>query len=473
MKRIILIATVFILSSIQVFAQMKVSGTVKDSKGEPVMGAVVMLESTTKGSVTDVDGHYVIDIPAGLKDARLKASCIGFTEETKPVGKGGVIDFVIKEDMEQLDEVVVVGYGSMHKSDLTGSVTSVRIDETSASHSNTIDKLLQGRAAGVQVLSNGGSPDSGISIRIRGVSSFNGSTEPLYVVDGVIINAGGGGETLLSQGEDNAATDETTNGLMGLNPRDIASMEILKDASATAIYGALGANGVILITTKSAERDRPTINFNAGADVGRIAGWADVLSFDDFGRYLSYKVKNNLGVDASMYLKRMYSNTDELTGLLVTPTDWQERCLRDAISQRYYFSISGRPESITYNLSLGYSDKEGVVKNTGVKQYTVRLNLNKEITKKLKVSSKMNFAYIDSKLTQGTGGGRMTAATSMIRSMVTYRPFQYGIRDYDDEEEDDGSTSSPFKWMDPIHFINSRKEYRVTPNISLDYKLQL
>ncbi len=328
MKRIIFIAVVAFLSSLECLAGIVVKGTVKDGKGEPVVGAMVLLDSSTRGSMTDIDGKYEIEIPANIKSPTLKASCLGYKEEVKSVGNASIIDFVLVDNMEVLDEVVVVGYGSMRKSDLTGSVTSVRFNENEASHSGTIDQLLQGRAAGVQVLNNGGSPDSGISIRVRGISSFNGSTEPLYVIDGVIINSSGGGEALLTQGEDNVGGDETTNGLMGLNPRDIASMEILKDASATAIYGALGANGVILITTKTAEKERPSINFNSGVDLGTITGWADVLSFDEYANYLSYKVKNSLGVDASMYLKRMYSDIDNLEGLLVTPVNWQKRCLR-------------------------------------------------------------------------------------------------------------------------------------------------
>ena len=177
-----------------------------------------------------------------------------YTSRTLPIGNRTTLDFVLEEDAGQLEEVVVVGYGAMRKSDLTGAVTSVKIDEGAAARSTSLDQLLQGRAAGVQVLANNASPDAGINIRIRGMGSFNSSTDPLYVVDGIINNGQSEMVTTITQGADSAGSDEATNGLPGLNPQDIERIEILKDASATAIYGSQGANGVVLITTKVRHR---------------------------------------------------------------------------------------------------------------------------------------------------------------------------------------------------------------------------
>ena len=228
--------TGFLLISGSVFAQdrLTVKGTVKDSKGEALVGAVVLLQDTTVGAVTDADGKYTITIPAGKKAPKLVYSSISYVSKTIDVNGRTIIDAVLDDDLEQLEEVVVVGYGAMRKSDITGSVTSVKIDETKASQTASIDQLLQGQAAGVQVVSNSAAPDAGVSVVVRGASSFNSSSSPLYVVDGVIINTSGS-ISMGSHGGNDSGITEDTNGLMGISPQDIASMEILKDASATAI----------------------------------------------------------------------------------------------------------------------------------------------------------------------------------------------------------------------------------------------
>lgn len=470
LRSILLVSLVF--AGLTAYAQTRITGTVKDTKGVPVIGAAVILNgSTSVAAMTDMDGKYTLVIPASAKKPQLRVNMMSYVEQIVDVAGRAVIDVVLEEDTQELEEVVVVGYGSMRKSDLTGSVSSVRIDEGDAARSSSIDQLLQGHAAGVQVLSNGGAPDSGVSIRIRGLSSFNGSTEPLYVVDGIIINASQGGETLLSRGQDNSDSSESINGLMGLNPQDIASMEILKDASATAIYGAMGANGVVIITTKSATSDRPVVNFSAGADVTSLYKKLPVLSFDEYVDFLFMKKEaepTNTSIDT--YLGYIYEDPANRTGLKVKPADWQEECLRTAVGQRYYLSVSGRPKSYSYSFSLGFNDKPGIVKNTGVKQYTGRLNLDKVVNKRLKFGTKTSLAYIDSDMTQATGGGRMTAATSLIRSMTTYRPYSTDNQDLEDEE-DDTLRSSPDRWVNKLHFINTRQEYRITPSLYANYKI--
>ena len=468
MKKFILLV-VLAFCSLGAFAQTRISGTVKDTKGVPVIGAAVMLDgSTSVAAITDLDGKYVLTIPSSAKNPRLRVNMMSYVEKIVPVGDKAIIDIIIEEDTEQLEESVVVGYGSMRKSDLTGSVTSVKIDEGNAARSSSIDQLLQGHAAGVQVLSNSAAPDAGVSIRIRGVSSFNGSTEPLYVVDGIIINASQGGETLISKGEDNASSDEAINGLMGINPQDIASLEVLKDASATAIYGAQGANGVVLITTKSASKDRPSINFSSGIDISSVYQKQPLLNFDEYVDYLYAKQELGVGESVTTYLDRIYDDPVGRNGLKVTPIDWQDECLRTAIGQRYYFSIAGRPKSFSYLFSLSYSDKQGIVKETGVKQYTGRLNLDKTVGKRFKLGTKVGFSYVDSDMTQATGGGRMTAATSLIRSMVSFRPYT-SVNQEDEDDDDINLMSSPDRWVNKTHFINMRKEYRVNPSFYLDY----
>lgn len=467
MKRTaILILTILSMAlSLSLKAQItKVSGTVKDSEGRPVIGAAVILHgSQSVGVVTDLDGNYQITLPAGHANPRLEASSLGYKTMIAEVNSS-VLNFVLEEDSEELEETVVVGYGSMRRSDLTGSVASVKVSEDDAMRSTSVDQLLQGRAAGVRVTSAGGAPDGGISINIRGMSSFN-DTQPLYVVDGVIINSSGTSSSLLS---DDETYDEDTNGLIGLNPSDIANIEILKDASATAIYGALGANGVILITTKDARTEKPTVLLNIGTDISYRYKKMDLLDFDEYVDYLSVL---DTKLDVLTYI---FEDPYEMTGLKVTPVDWQDYVMRTAVSQRYNVSISGKPSKMSYNLSLGYTDSQGIIKGTELDRYTARLNLSNYITKNLKLVFKTNVSYVESHMTQSTGSASMSASSSLVRSMLTSRPYMNGVEEEDvdeeiNEDEDTSNLAGPDRWMSG--YSNKREELRITPNLSAEWRI--
>jgi len=450
---------------------MQVSGVVKDSKDVPVIGAAVMLEGISSvGVVTDMDGRYTLKIPQGAKKPRLVVSCLSYQTVTVDI-TSSVVNVVLQDDAEELEETVVVGYGSMRRSDLTGSVTSVKIEDEDAARSTSIDQLLQGRAAGVHVTSSGGGPDGGVSISIRGTSSFNSDSQPLYVIDGVIVNSSGAGDALLTGANDYT---EETNGLMGLNPSDIASIEILKDASATAIYGALGANGVILVTTKEARSEKPRVLVSVGTDISHRYKKMDIMSFDEYVDYLEIMEPTRL--------YNLYTDPEERTGLKVQPVDWQDYTMRTAITQRYNISVSGKPDKMSYNLSFGYMNSQGIIKNTEVDRYTLRLNLSNSFSKNFKLTFKTNMSYVDSQMTQSTGSSAMTSATSMIRSMLSTRPYVSSGDILDDNEEDQdgdgevdtdesGSTyrSGPDKWLSD--FDNSRKEFRVTPSLSAEWRM--
>ena len=396
----------------------------------------------------------------------ISISLLGLTSLAQ-VPDSTVLAEIYAERQDTLEETVVVGYGAMRKSDLTGAVTSIRVEDDEAARSTSLDQLMQGKAAGVQIVRNGGAPDGGISVRIRGLSSFNGSSEPLYVVDGVLLNTSQGGETLLSRGADNGSSDEAMNGLLGLSPSDIQSIEVLKDASATAIYGALGANGVVLITTKTGRKERPTIRFTAGVDVSMPSKRIDVLSFDEYVQYLE-------DTGSTGYLNEIYEDPANHAGLKVRPVDWQKEAMRTAVSQRYNFAIYGKPKNLSYAFSLSFNDMRGVIKQTGVRQYIGRLNLDWTLHPKVKIGTRFNMAHIHSDMTQSTGGGRMSSATSLARSMLSYRPYfaDYDLDDsqiYDDGDED--VKSSPYRWLDKTHFSNDRKDYRITPNLYIEAKL--
>ena len=463
----ILALTVCVLSGYVSFAQSSrtVSGTVKDVSGQPIIGAAVMVEGfSSSGSITDVNGKYKVVIPASAGEkAALTISFLSYETQTVPVGDRVVIDVVLEEDSELLEEVVVVGYGAMRRSDLTGSVASVKINEDDAGKAASLDELLKGRAAGVTVLGSSAAPDAAVSVRVRGITSLNGSNEPLYVVDGVIMSSPSD-PTMFTQGNSNAGTDEGVNAMMGINPQDIASMEILKDASATAIYGSAGANGVVLITTKSATRDRPTIKFSAGVDVSHVYKELEMLSFDEYVDFVS---------DMGGSLSKIYENTKERTGLKVTPVNWQDYLLRNAVSQRYYLSVSGRPKTLSYNFSVGYNRKDGVVQQTGAEQYTLRLNVNKTLFKNFTIGTKTNLAYIYSRMTQGMSATSLDAGTSMMRSMLVSRPYMALNPDteLEDEQGDDYDEfrSTPARWLSDFNSL--RKEYRITPHIFVQWKI--
>lgn len=444
-----------------------IKGSVKDSKGEVVIGAAVILEGFPNvGAVTDINGAYSLRLPEGYGNmAKLTVSCIGYKSESVQIGKNAVIDFTITEDNEILEEVVVVGYGSMRKSDLTGSVASVRIDDAQAAQSSSLDELLLGRASGVDVVTNSGAPDAGVNIRVRGMGSFNGSTEPLYVVDGIILNppTEAGATLFQNAGQDTDDTNDELNGLMGINPNDIENMEILKDASATAIYGALGANGVVLITTKSAKKEKPSVQFSAGTTVSMPYKKMPMMNFDE---YVDYRVKTGRSK-----LSDFYTDPDNRDGLKVKPMDWQEYCISPAVSQRYNIAISGKPKTMSYRFSLGYNKKDGILKQTGSEQFTSRLNLDKHFGSKVVVGTKTSLAYINSDLMQVASNGSLTASSSVMRSILGSRPYVKlnGEDDEEGDEEDDVElAATPKRWLQ--YSQNFRKEFRVTPSIYAQYK---
>ena len=484
----ILALTVCVLSGYISYAQssVTVSGTVKDSEGLPIIGAVVMVDGqTSTGVTTDADGEYTIKVPASAgSKAALNVSCLSYETQVKAIAGKSVVNFTLRDDSEQLDEVVVVGYGALRRSDLTGSVTSVKIDDDDAGRAQSLDQLLKGKAAGVRVTSNSASPDAGVSIRVRGTTSLNGTNEPLYVVDGVILSSPPS-VGMFSQGLANTGNDEAVNAMMGINPQDIASMEILKDASATAIYGAAGANGVVLITTKTANRDKPVVRFNAGVDVATMYKHIDMLTYDEYLQYIKaqylYANRGTIASEADMteanwnsLYGHLYDDPINMTGMKYDPVNWLDYVTRTAVSQRYYFSVSGRPSTLSYSFSLGYNNKQGIVKQTNAEQITMRLNVTKQLFKNFQIGTKSNLAYVSSSMTQGLAVGALDGAGSMMRSMLTSRPYMRKDNLLDDDVEDDEASlgalrSTPARWL--ADYQSLRKEYRITPHIFADWKI--
>lgn len=461
--------------------QRTVKGVIKDTAGEPVIGAGIMLDGKpSAGTVSDINGNYSLTFtPVKGVAPRLVISCLGFETQEIDVAGRSVINIVLEEDAEIIEETVVVGYGALRRSDLTGSVTSVKIDDVEAGQSASLSSLLQGRAAGVQVTNNSASPDAGVSIQIRGASSFNSGSEPLYVVDGIILNVSGSSTLMTGNlGDDNSGTDEMSNGLMGINPMDIASIEVLKDASATAIYGSQGANGVILITTKTAHREKPVINASVGIDVStpyKKQPMMDFTGYTDFLRAVTespivQQYNPDLVNTANIRLNVFRNNTFYDKYDII---DWQDYLMRNAVTQRYYVSVAGNPRQTNYLFSIGYNSTEGIIKTTGFQNITVRLNVDRSFGKKFSMGAKIGVSYLDSKLTQGASTGRLTAATSLMRSMLTTPPISK-ILEYDEEGDvidwgdDENQQYSPNRWMQG--FVNDKIEYRVNPSFFIQWK---
>lgn len=455
-------AVILLSASLQAMAQggMTISGTVKDAGGEPVMGAVVVLDGKAGvGAITDVNGKYTLKLP--VTKGRITVQCLGYADQGADLTTSTVYDFTLQDDAQMLERVVVVGYGTMRESDITGSVSQVKVDDNEAARATSLDQMLKGRAAGVHVQSSSGAPGAGIDIKIRGNSSFNGGGEPLYVVDGVIINSSNDSFSPMSKA---GLQGEQTSGLLGINPQDIASMEILKDASATAIYGALGANGVILITTKQADKEKPVINFNAGVEIAKAYKKIDVLDREQYGEYLRAK-------NYSTGLGKLYVNAwDNSMGYKVDEADWQDLMMRTAVNDRYYLSVANRSKTTSYMFSVSYKDSQGILKNTDLNQFNARLSLDQKITKALKVGLKVNVSKVSANALQGAAVNTLSSMTSSIRNMLASRPY-YNFDDDDEEAagltEDSGAR--PDRWLKD--YVNKRDEYRVIPTVFAEYKI--
>ena len=440
--------TVALLLTVELFAQTAVSGRITDKNGESVIGATILVKGTTTGTSSDAEGRYKIIIPAAAEKT-LQVSYLGYKPQEIAVGTRTRIDIELESDEAQIEEVVVVGYGTLRKSDVTGAVTSVKIDKNEAAQVASFDKLLQGHAAGVQVTTGNAAPGGAVSVKIRGTSSFNGTGEPLYVVDGIILNPS-------SQDVKNplgSTGQEAQNALASISPQDIASMEILKDASATAIYGSMGANGVVLITTKQGTSDTPRIEFSTIVDISTPRKHIDVLDLDQFLAY-----SDDVGV-----------SLDIKEGEVLEARDWQDYTMRNAVSINTRVSVSGRSDKSNYYLAGGYLDNNGIIRNTNVRQYDFRANFDHRIAKFIKVGTKTTVSNRKNQMTQGTEPGgtqNATRATSMIRQMLGSKPYvTTSGEDLGDEEDYKGTDL----WLNS--YEDGSDEFRLSGSLYADIRL--
>lgn len=430
-----------------------VEGIVTDETGQTVIGAAVQLKGMKSvGNVTDVDGKFSIDVP-DVKEGVLVVSCLGYRTKYVPLKGRTVIDIILETDIEALDEVIVVGYGSMRKSDLTGSVASVETDEAESARTTSFEKMLQGKAAGVVVSTGSAAPGGSVSVRIRGTSSLRGNNSPLYVVDGNIMSDLGDTSDPMSAGQGGGnSRAEAQNPLASISPQDIQGIEILKDASATAIYGSQGANGVVLITTKSGKTGKPSVMVSANVTLSTLAREIPMLSTEE---YIDFR-------NAPEFLKGGTPMT--MDGLAAV--NWQKECTRLAVSQNYRASVSGKSNKTSYYLAAGYSNQQGIIRKTGVDKYDVRVNLEQEISKYLTVKSNSSFSSVRTNMTSGTDKLANTR-TSIVRHMISFKPYK-GIAAGDDYSTYDEDITSPEAWF--TDYDDKSRENVFSTVLSLDIK---
>lgn len=373
----------------------KITGKVLDDHGEPVIGANVAVVGTTIGVITDLDGNFELMVP---DRADIKVSYIGYVAQTFKVSTQSVYTVTLREDTELIDEVVVVGYGSIKKSDISGSVVSVDNEQMLKRNPINLNQGLQGAAAGVMVSRNSGDPEGNATIRIRGVATVNGSADPLYVVDGVQVG----------------------NNANFVNPADVENIEVLKDASATAIYGARGANGVILITTKKGSKGATKLNFAANFGIQNFTGKLDVADAEMF----AYSVRQGRANDNAVVQNQAFG--ESYIGKLRN-IDWQDVMTRTALQQNYTMSASGGSDNTQASFSVGYLNNEGIVIESNFSRLTARANVTHKIKNFIEVGG--NIAFLHSEK-YGDGNLRSYAILTPTMDYVDATTKEFISHDY-------------------------------------------
>ena len=427
--------------------ELTVSGTVNDDFG-PIIGASVLVKGTSNGSITDMNGEFTLSgVPA---KGTLVISFIGYQTQEIQVNNQQKLSINLKEDSQQLQEVVVVavGYGDVRRKDLTGSIAKADIKELVKTPVNNVAESLGGRIAGVQVSSTDGGLGDNFNIVIRGAGSLTQSTAPLYVIDGF--------------------PQETSN-MGSLNPNDIESIDVLKDASATAIYGSRGANGVVIITTKKGKSGKPTISYNGSFTVGLVNNTPEMMDGYEFVK-LQQEV---MGAEdfKNMYLKD--GNTLEDYRKFKS-YDWQKEIYRTAMSHNHHVLLNGNAGDLKYSTSVSYNDQEGVIINSDLNRYQARVNLSQQFNKRLKVDANANFA---STTQNGPNPSNNTSAmsTAFMYSVWAYRPVSPSGADLKDEIYDTDIDMAEDYRFNPV--LSAKNEYRrnttntLQANLSAEYEI--
>ena len=437
--------------SIGAFAQqIAVKGHVKDTTGEPVIGANVLVKGTTNGTITDFDGNFMLNVP---KDAILSVSFVGY--KSAEVKAASTVMVTLEDDSQVLDAVVVIGYGSVKKNDMTGSVTAIKPDKLNKGLITNAQDMMTGKIAGVSVISKGGAPGEGATIRIRGGSSLTAENDPLIVIDGLAM--------------DNKGVKGLANPLSMVNPNDIESFTVLKDASATAIYGSRASNGVIIITTKKGQAGaRPTISYDGNVSVSTVKSTVDVMDGDQFRSF----IKDIWGEDSEAYSKLGNANTD-----------WQKEIFRPAVSTDHNLTISGGLKNMPYRVSFGYTNQNGIVKTSKFERYTASVSLAPSFFEDhLKVNANLKGMIAKNRYADGSAVGSAVSfdPTQSVRSDDPYHQYYF---DGYFQWNTDASSLNDDTWKrtfnsnapgNPVALLEEKDDRAISKsligNLELDYK---
>jgi len=441
-----IVAVMVLCFSFPALAQtITVTGTVTDATGEPLIGASVIAKGTSVGAATDFDGNYSLSVDP---KATLIVSYVGYDTQEIPVDGRTNINVVLKENSVMLNEVVAIGYGSVKKSDATGAVSAIKPSEVQAGLATSAQDLLVGRSPGVVVTTNGGQPEGGASIQIRGGASLSASNEPLIVIDGVPMDTKG--------------TLGSSNPMSLVNPENIESMTILKDASATAIFGSRASNGVIIITTKKGSSGAPVVNFAANMYINTPRNYVDMMNASEFSSFI---------------LNRYGEGSSQANALGDANTNWQKEVLRTTVSSDYNLSVGGTYKVLPYRVSVSYTNNNGIVNTTKMDRATVGINLSpKFFDGLLSVNANVRGAYINNRFFDGSALG---ASVSFNPTLPVYAPEGNVFNNYTTyvgtrvaRPTDAGSSINTIQTLNPVSLINeynsSSKVYQSIGNLQLD-----
>lgn len=439
-----------LLTCFSSLGQIKIKGKVIDSNKETIVGATIQEKGTNNGTISDNDGNFLLLV--SNSKAILAVSYVGMKSLNIPLEGKAYIPIMLESSSVELQEVVAVGYGTMRKSDLTGSLTSVKIKDTETTPAVSVDQMLKGKSSGVYVNTASAEPGGISTVKIRGVNSLTGDTDPLYVVDGVAMdNVGGGSDPFNKQ-------QQRINPLTYLSPQDIVSVEILKDASATAIFGSRGANGVILIRTKNGVAGATKVNLSFSLKTANASKKIQMLNAADYARYRN-EVALLEGRTTLVFGTKEASRPQNLKS-----ADWQDEVLQTSMSTNSRASISGGSKTSNYYLSLGYDQNEGIVKNTFFNKGDVRFNFNTELSNRVKLDFNISVASINSKMTQTTGSGG-TFNYSAIRSMMSKSP----VLNYTASDDTQSELNTPTAWVNDYKDDNA--ETNITSKLGFTFKI--
>ena len=443
-----------LLLSASAFAQsITVKGNVKDETGEPVLGATVRVVGQKNGAVTDLDGNFSIAADA---KSELEISYVGY--ETVKIQAQPNLLVQLKNESQTLNDVVVIGYGIAKKNDLTGSVTAIKPDEKNRPLVSSAQEMMQGKIAGVNVTTSNGGPGGGATIRVRGGSSLNANNDPLIVIDGMAM--------------DNQGVKGAPNALAMVNPNDIESFTVLKDASATAIYGSRGSNGVIIITTKKGRGNAaPKVSYSGNVSMSMLANKFDVLNGDEYRDFIN----SYYGAD---------SDAAKLLG--TANTDWQDEIYRTAISTDHNVTVAGGVKGMPFRASLGYTDQNGILKTSNYQRYTASLNLSPSFFEDhLKVNANGKFMYAKTRYANNDAVGEALRMdpTQPVRSddprFVNYNGYTAWTQVTDDKSPLPKDTYPTFAntnaAKNPVALLNEKNDransYDFLGNVEVDYKV--